>query len=172
MGECRYVAEVKTSNEGGSGTDDDVLLSIASYTKVLDGNGKEKWSNEVKLADWNLDTDNDDFETGAVNKFYREDIYFANIDRISLEIVPNGTNVTPSSAWKVEYVKIIRTYAGESTSFIFPINTWMGIEERDPSQNDLKAIVIADKTGVICHYKKVMTDDLNLNMKTAFENCK
>jgi hypothetical protein len=161
MGECKFIAEVKTANVGGAGTDDDVHLSLIKRVKVVN-NGNEEWKDEIRLADWNLDTDHDDFETGALNKFYAEGDYIGEIDRIRLEIVPNGNQVVPASAWKVEYVKVIQTYAGESRSFIFPINTWMGIQGRDPSQGDLKTIVYADKNGVVCYRKKVLTDDLNL----------
>ncbi|WP_020615425.1 PLAT/LH2 domain-containing protein [Paenibacillus daejeonensis] len=133
-----YTVAVKTSDEGGAGTNEDIYLRLFGHQKEV-GN----WYD----GDWFLDYDDiDEFETGHLNTFYcQSDLFIGEIEKILIYVRSHDDD---SPAWKLDYITVSADIAGEKKTWRFPVYDWVGIPGKDPSRPDLKNYLTVGYNGV------------------------
>ena len=110
-GLAKYKVVVHTTDRRGAGTDANVFLVLF---------GKDKQSGRRSL-----DTSADNFERGAVDTFFFEDIDVGPLERIQI----GHDNSRPFPGWHCAQVEVTNVSSGETTTF--PCDQWFDRKQGD-----------------------------------------
>jgi len=124
-----YIVRVKTSCEGGAGTDADVYVNLI---------GTQGTSGEYSLDHEGYN----DFEKCDDDTYkITTNEYLGTIEQIHLRVNDRRTNDNP--AWNLDHIEVNHSSSGQTYNWIFPVHRWIGNPERNPNVSpDIAASMI------------------------------